>query len=556
MQEGSTDEPMAVNTARRWHLRVLVAVLCISGLTHVLVTLQPSFMDEYPVLGNVAHFAQHRTIIPDHTQYPPLYSYIISPFVGLWGATLALQGRLASVAELRGYLHVNPVVLFWGARLVTLICFAIAVRLVYATARAAGNRQVTSLVAATVLASSVGLVRYSGYALPDVTMMMFAAGVMYYAVCLPSSPRPVRSALLCGAVLGLALATKYTALGVALSVVTAAWLAAPSFRNRLRLLVVAAVGSVTGFLIGSPGWVLAFRRYWEGLTFEAGHMRAGHLGATGVPLLGQLELLARADPHILAIAALSVVAAIVCRPRAMRSEAIMAAAALGVLVVAAPAKKQSLQYLFAAYPAMAVLVSTGLDKVRHPRSPYLNGGVALLCLVSSVVGLHYALRWALLPDSVEVSRQWIYTHIERNASVAVDWEYVPRLYNVEELSAMHHGTTSAYMSALRAPLMVPYNVSQLEHEAHCLLRRDIDYIVTSSGCYGRFFRAGVFTGKPPPDDSPMVEEFRHRREFYRALFDGHGGWCLVYAVDTGNGPRVLVYGRSTASKVQTGIHQN
>ena len=61
----------------------LIAVLVVAALAHLLATFQPVFSDEFLVLGNFWDFVQHRTIIPSHTQYPALYSYLTAPVTGI-----------------------------------------------------------------------------------------------------------------------------------------------------------------------------------------------------------------------------------------------------------------------------------------------------------------------------------------------------------------------------------------------------------------------------------------------------------------------------------------
>ncbi len=70
------------------------------------------------------------------------------------------------------------------------------------------------------------------------------------------------------------------------------------------------------------------------------------------------------------------------------------------------------------------------------------------------------------------------------------------------------------------------------------------YIITSSGCFARFFQFGRFTRIPPPEGTELREEFDQRREFYQALFEGRYGWRIVYDLQTGNGPRVLIFERT------------
>ena len=108
----------------RW---TLLGVLVVAMVAHVLATLQPVFSDEFLVLGNLWYFAQHRTIIPEHTKYPALYSYLVAPVVGVFVALSLASGYPPSMHEFPEWVTYRPEMGMWPARLVSLVCWGVCV---------------------------------------------------------------------------------------------------------------------------------------------------------------------------------------------------------------------------------------------------------------------------------------------------------------------------------------------------------------------------------------------------------------------------------------------
>ena len=69
-------------------------VLLVIALTGIVIRILdgfrvPVFMDELPILYNVAHFLNDKTLVPIHFSYPTFFSYLVSlpiilTFTGLY----------------------------------------------------------------------------------------------------------------------------------------------------------------------------------------------------------------------------------------------------------------------------------------------------------------------------------------------------------------------------------------------------------------------------------------------------------------------------------------
>lgn len=525
---------------------MLCTVLAIALFAHLLVTQQPVFSDEFIILGNFWDFVTGLTLIPDHTAYPTLFSYLSSPLTGAFAAVLVAAGMPPTFQDVSEWFAYRPEMAMFPARVVSLLCWCVCVWAAYRMGRELLGGSNRGLIAAAALAAATGPLEYSGYGLPDVAMMMFAALALVYALRLVRAERWRRSALLAGLMAGLAMATKYTAVALVIPLLAALLVMPGPARRRAWVARRLAGTTFLGFIIGCPGWGLAPMHFWEGLASERAHMALGHLGFLGVPLLGQLELLATADPLLLVLAAAGAVMLIrSCRVR--RAELlVLGALVAAVLLLTAPAKKQSLQYLFALYPALAVLAAGCAAPVRGRSRATVSGVVAVALLLVAGWSLCWSARVALLPDSLVVSRQWINGRMPEGAVVAVDWIGVPRLVEQEELDHLRADLRSAFVRGAYAGLRGFPSV-EISYDDDFLRDGAADWIITSSACYSRFFHFGLFTRRPPPNDSPLHTQFRARSEFYRALEEGRYGWRLAYETFTGNGPRVRIYRRNGAS---------
>jgi len=483
-------------------------VLIIAALAHVLATLQPVFSDEFLVLGSFWDFVQHRTIVPAHTKYPTLYAYLTAPVTGLFAATALALGHPPSAYDLSEWVALHPEMGMWPARLVSLLCWGVCLWAVWRIAREMLDDADLALLAAAAFAAALGTLEYSGYGLPDVAMMMFATLSLLHALRLARGVQPERSAFLAGLLAGLAVATKYTAAALAVPLLAAAW-ASPR-AGRTRALARMAAWALAGFVIGCPGWIIAPGHYWQGLMYERAHMARGHLGYSGVPLLGQIELLLRADP-VLTLLAFAGAIAFACVGRRKRGQWVVLVAVAGaVLLMAAPAKKQSLQYLFVIYPVMALLIACGVGLV-HGRTRRLLGGViAVLLVVCALAGAYWGMRAGLMPDTLKVARQWINVNLPQGALVAVDWIDVPRLVTEEELETLRADLRTDSVREAYARLRGFPSVPMVYDQAFARDTR-ARYIITSSTCFARFFQFGRFTRLPPPEGTELRVEFDQRR---------------------------------------------
>lgn len=568
----------SVSAIRPPLVAALLAVIAVGCGAHLAATWQPAFGDEFVVVQNIWRMISERTIIPPHAIYPALYTYLIAPAVVLSSAVRVWLGAPPAYEDLSELMTLCPLTAFWPARLVTMLSWVACLWVLYVLARGLWQEPLPALVSAAAFAAAFGPMRYSGYALPDVPMMLLMALALLFAVRLVLGEHPLRNATWAGLAAGLAIATKYQAVAVLVPLAWAAWGCGP---QRLPIAGRMALAAAVGFIIGCPGWLLAPDHYWDGLMSVREHMAQGHIGAGGVPVLGQLELLLRADPLLAALGLLAWVvllltwggredrtppqadadtASDVCGPRSHQQShrslsrqalVLLLVAGLAVVAVAAPARKQSLQFVFGAYPVLCLGLGGAIAALGRRHRPLALVPVVAGILASLGLSVGWAYRVVALPDGTIVARQWLNHNLPGGAVIAVDWNYVPRLLDQAELAGLRAQIKTDWLRSRYAPLR-GFPTVPMGWTEESLRTTAARYIITSSWCYDRFFEFGLFTMLPPPPGSPLRAQFDQTRRFYEALLSGYQGWGLVQCIDTGNGPRVLVFERGSQVPCEPG----
>lgn len=280
-----------------------------------------------------------------------------------------------------------------------------------------------------------------------------------------------------------------------------------------------------------------------GLLAERQHMATGHLGASGVPLLGQMALLWTASPHLfLGTAAGLAVWVLVRRPTSCWPALALVVCTLAMTAVA---RVQFLRYLYPLYPAAALFIARGIQGLSQLRRPWLTA-----LLVGAMLGPAVRNQWKsglsyLRPRSTEQALMWMEQHLPPGSLIAKDWAYVPQLYSHDEYRNLREevlqGQLPAHVRARFAAENYRFHVSPIDYSVQWLRSRPRgSYLVTSDWCFGRFFPKGRLTGSMPRLGSPPYEEFQKRREFYTALFTSRD-WLVLETFSTGNGPMIYLF---------------
>ncbi len=534
----------------------LIAILAIMLLLipHALFLLQPIFVDERAVLTNVLKFANELTLIPTHTRYPTFFSYIAAPFIGLGAFLHSVFGGSGDIKESVAFAYyLEGRTLVMPARLLSLAALtgAIVFLGVYLSRRFGRPAGYTAGAAAL---ATPALLSYGSYALPDALVLVLCAVSLILALrFLETYPhRPARNYLLLSAfVSGLAISTKYNAFASVIPIGAACIILLVSgktdFLGMIRMTVLSAIVCIGAFLLGSPAWIIAPELMLDGLHFEMEHAKAGHLGTSGIPLLGHVELLVRGSPWekgmpVLFIGSLPGIAVCI---RNKTSHAVLPAALIAATMgLGAFSAKQSLQYLYPMVGGLCYFWAAGISHL-EARSKTLSAVVPMLFIaVIYAASFENGLRY-LRPNATEIAADWMYRNIPEGSSIAVDAGHVPSIFSEEALRKLEVSAVGKLSRRIVAHIRTNYrlyDVVPLERSTEWLKQSRAEYFVTSDLASSRFFELGIFTGIEPDIQTALGVKFHRVRAFYKELFASRG-WDKVFLVDTGNGPKTVIYKR-------------
>ena len=282
---------------------------------------------------------------PHFFNYGTLYIYLV-------GIPAVLSGHLADPsrfpADLRPLYELGRGISVWmGAATVFLLCFCLR-----------RESRWLALLSALLLALCPLHIVNSGYATVDVPATFWL--VVAFALALWGLHRPnLERGFLAGFAVGLAAATKYSA-GLFIVPALLALTLERSTRGRWPLYVTRLLGGACGFALACPFFWTA--EFWQGVLFEARHMRVGGTTAFVDTGPGWIYHLTRGLPAglgyaLLAAAALGVIGAVRTDSRAARISLLWV---VFYLFVIGFAKERFIRYLVPLTPFVCVLAASGV----------------------------------------------------------------------------------------------------------------------------------------------------------------------------------------------------
>jgi len=412
-----------MNRSTTLALGLLVLVAAVAVRLPALTAALPymSYVDE----GHVLHRSLH--LLAKGTWEPETYSYPSLPFYTVAAAALAWSPiyRLGHGRPLRQDLSpdppqyydvLEPAALIVLGRLVTLAFSLGVVALTGLLARRLAG-PAAGLLAAWLAALVPALVVRSSVVNINPMVAFFTLAALLFAERARDDGRPRREAAWAGAMTGLAAATKYPAVLVALPVALALWLSPASWRERLRRLLLAGGCAVGAFLVAMPAIVLRTDKVLAGLremslvyaSQEAGSYwdQAVHRAEWDLPL---------EHPEVgiafLVLASAGLVVAL-REPRWRRPAWGWLLFGAATCLMVAPYKFRAFRNLLALVPLGCVLVALLFARLRQavPRPRWVDAAAAVLPIALFAPGLQQVTGFYLaLEDSREQAIRWLAEH--------------------------------------------------------------------------------------------------------------------------------------------------
>lgn len=564
----------------RWAVPVVAAAatvaLCLRlyGVDHG----HPDFVtgDERAVIKDAVRFVAAGTLEPGHYNYPALFSYLFSAALTLayYSGCLMDVGALAESVKLTHLFAPTQVALV--GRMVSVLAGCGIVAVTYQLGKKAYGAQV-GIGGAVFAAVSTGLVSQSRFALPDVSMALFAVFTCWLALVVLSEGRSWAyfGAGICA---GLAISTKYNGGVVLLAVV-----AAHVLRYRGQYLSAfrdgrpawAALGAAAGFFLGSPYWLVTPDRYYQALLSVASNLQFS-LAPSNWPRLAMLESFVRAETGW---AMLALAGCLFALFRRKAEDILLLAVVLPAFAYMGSWPKGGLHYTLYLFPLLGVLAARVAFDITHSRSvPERFRPCAFACLLSLLSAPQMladvdaghtlsqgdlrseAARWieTNIPDGAvigvyridyspplkgDIQRHFLRQQIAANRNSP---ELLSRLVALDRQTPIYTQLTLEYfleeplvpeeyraVADLRDPkTLETFRRRWMDYDE--LRSWEVEYVVLPSDGYARFFE-----NQPPPVGTVAHYYFTRSRDYIRQFLDPENSrFEVVEVFERGRGDRV------------------
>jgi 4-amino-4-deoxy-L-arabinose transferase-like glycosyltransferase len=359
---------------------------------------------------------------------PKFFAYGSFPFY----VTRAVQGAVSlavpSLEDYRGSILVGRgVSALWGALTVALL--ALLGRRLY------GER--TGLLAGLLLSAAVLHLQNSHFATNDVPLTFLVLLALSLLIRAGDSGS-ARDFGLAGLVMGLAAATKVSALPLVLPLLVATWAFRPgeTVGRRLRLAGLAIAATVAGFALGEPYALLDFRAFSHDVLEQSRMVRAAGELAYTTQYVGTPKVLYELREHLfwglgpfLGLAGLwGALRTYRFRSRRVSApEWVLLSFALPFFAVTASFDVKFLRYLLPLYPLVCLwaarwLSEAGEDEVAAPPRPgrrILRGAVVGATVLYAASFLAIYTR----PHTAVAASRWFYANVAKGSAVlSQDWD--------------------------------------------------------------------------------------------------------------------------------------
>ena len=410
---------MSAAEPRRARLGWVVALvgLFVAALALRLVGLKTGLPYVYNADEN-SHFVPRaigmfgHSLNPDYFINPPAFTYFVhAVFAVRWGTDPASVG---------GAFAADPTAAFAWARGASAFLGALAVPLTaIAGARLFEDRRV-GIVAGALLAVAFLPVHYSHFALNDAPTLAPLALCLIGVAGIYRTGR-TREYVLAGLALGVAIATKYTA-GIVLVTVVAAAFASPVAHARVRNLAFALALMCAGFVAANPYALLDRHAFWDGIqkqTETAGE-EGGKLGlANSTGWAYYLGTFTWGFGWLPSLLALGGIGGLIARHR--RLAIVLAPAPVLLFLYLGEQSRFFARWMLPIYPILAILAAWALVAlVSHFRFRVLLPVAAALALAQGLVfSVHNDLVLAQ-DDTRQIARDWMVQNIPGATKIVVE----------------------------------------------------------------------------------------------------------------------------------------
>jgi len=500
---------MAIATALRlWGIGL--------GLPYTCVPDEPGYVTVALKMLHTGDLNPHWFQVPSLSFYVALGAYLVYFTYGALGGAFTgpMDIALPEGIFLGGGLAGDPAGLLW-VRTFWALLGTLTVLVSYLVGKRCYNQRVGVVAALLVAVSPThATLLFHGVSL-DIPMLFLLLLSVYfgYRAFLFGHRRDYLSA---GLLVGLASSSKYTGL-VGLVPLAMAVIFSRGRKEHLHGMLIGLVAIGLGFVLGTPFAVLSPKEFGSQFAAEFAHYSGGHAGAEGDSWLWYIEYLLIDSEGPMVILALAGMLWGLCS-RDKRN----------LLIASCPVAYYFAMSRFEVHfartaapfvPFLALLAARAIDDTfeswaRHWSKflPFKNLAYGLAVLLVTIFPIYKTVATDSLLSQVDVrtlARKWIEENVPLGSKIAFE-AYSPTLVDL------------SYELA--------YFPAAIEHDPQWYLAERFDFLVASSGMYGRFFSQPGRYASQVRGYQALFEAFPLVKEITGPFMGSRGGAIRVYRV--------------------------
>ncbi|MFZ0388905.1 MAG: glycosyltransferase family 39 protein [Calditrichia bacterium] len=524
---------------------------------------------EYFIAKQALSLGARQTLEPLYFIYPTLYLYLIAGFYGLFYFAGHLMNYFPAPSDFAMQFFADPSLFYLLGRMLNAVLIIIAVLVFYRLLRRWVDEK-TALILALLLLMSSNIHNFTFWMVPDAAVISGTVLVLYFISEAAHRPlswgRLITGSLICG----LTISAKYTAGFLSIGWLAAIVLSETNARIKLNKGLSAGFLIITGFLIGSPYWIITPGSFLEGLQTIWSQSEFSYNLTTGLPFLWEIREIIFSE-WLLGLLLMGTMLAGIFK--ADRKSVPLLLIIIPTFLLVGSREKKGLDYLLVIFPALLLLMAVFLNRIREkPAYRRYADWLLIAALIIQTPRIFYTNLLRTQTDTRQLTTRWIIDHYSPGTVICYDHYYYDlNLIDVNRFA--EYGAGSRYLSPgireklkqlknqpnyyrfilpllnLQNPRVPPsfetvvkqdpYLYESLRHPHKTLAeikKEGARLLILNQETYQKFMN-----NPPPPVSNPFRRQFLQQRRFYRNVFSSLEPVKTFEPDFLKPGPRIIVY---------------